>query len=77
MTPVRLEPAALRSRDKHSTTEPLPSQVNHMQLFIIGGFKIFHKLGSEDFKKFLVLKMSTVFRISAGLQSTHQGLLHY
>ena len=26
MTPVRLEPAALRSRVKHSTTEPLRSQ---------------------------------------------------
>ena len=25
MTPVRLEPAALQSRDKHSTTEPLRS----------------------------------------------------
>ena len=25
MTPVRLEPAALRSRVKHSTTEPLRS----------------------------------------------------
>ena len=25
MTPVRLEPAAPRSRDKHSTTEPLRS----------------------------------------------------
>ena len=25
MTPVRLEPAALRSRTKHSTTEPLLS----------------------------------------------------
>ena len=28
MTPVRLEPAALRSRVKHSTTEPLRSQIN-------------------------------------------------
>ena len=27
MTPVRLEPAALRSRVKHSTTEPLRSQI--------------------------------------------------
>ena len=27
MTPVRLEPAALRSRVKHSTTEPLRSRV--------------------------------------------------
>ena len=27
MTPVRLEPAALRSRVKHSTTEPLPGCV--------------------------------------------------
>ena len=26
MTPVRLEPSALRSRVKHSTTEPLRSQ---------------------------------------------------
>ena len=26
MTPVRLEPAALRSRVKHSTTEPLGSR---------------------------------------------------
>ena len=28
MTPVRLEPAALRSRVKHSTTEPLRSLCN-------------------------------------------------
>ena len=28
MTPVRLEPTALRSRVKHSTTEPLRSQLN-------------------------------------------------
>ena len=27
MTPVRLEPAALRSRVKHSTTEPLRSLI--------------------------------------------------
>ena len=27
MTPVRLEPVALRSRVKHSTTEPLPSHM--------------------------------------------------
>ena len=29
MTPVRLEPAALGSRVKHSTTEPLRSQSNN------------------------------------------------
>ena len=28
MTPVRLEPAALRSRVKHSTTEPLRSPID-------------------------------------------------
>ena len=27
MTPVRLEPVALRSRVKHSTTEPLRSKI--------------------------------------------------
>ena len=32
MTPVRLEPAALRSRVKHSTTEPLRSQ------FMVAGY---------------------------------------
>ena len=32
MTPVRLEPAALRSRVKHSTTEPLPSRSEHIEL---------------------------------------------
>ena len=30
MTPVRLEPAALRSRVKHSTTEPLRSLFLHL-----------------------------------------------
>ena len=30
MTPVRLEPATLRSRVKHSTTEPLRSQVTYL-----------------------------------------------
>ena len=32
MTQVRLEPAALRSRVKHSTTEPLPS-INKMLVY--------------------------------------------
>ena len=31
MMPVRLEPAALRSRVKHSTTEPLRSQYDDQQ----------------------------------------------
>ena len=30
MTPVRLEPAALRSRVKHSTTEPLRSRLRNV-----------------------------------------------
>ena len=33
MTPVRLEPVALRSRVKHSTTEPLRSMNVHVKLF--------------------------------------------
>ena len=31
MTPVRLEPAALRSRVKHSTTEPLRSRKSYVK----------------------------------------------
>ena len=34
MTPVRLEPAALRSRVKHSTTEPLRSLLLKMLLTV-------------------------------------------
>ena len=34
MTPVRLEPAALRSRVKYSTTEPLRSQYEPCVLFV-------------------------------------------
>ena len=34
MTPVRLEPAALRSRVKHSTTEPLRSQIIIQEIVI-------------------------------------------
>ena len=37
MTPVRLEPAALRSRVKHSTTEPLRSLVVLFVVFFGGG----------------------------------------
>ena len=35
VTPVRLEPAALRSRVKHSTTEPLRSQDLYLPLKVI------------------------------------------
>ena len=38
MTPVRLEPAALRSRVKHSTTEPLRFQVSLAAVNQIGVF---------------------------------------
>ena len=34
MTPVRLEPAAFRSRVKHSTTEPLALRVLGLLIFI-------------------------------------------
>ena len=35
MTPVRLEPAALQSRVKHSTTEPLRSLQNVLYLGVL------------------------------------------
>ena len=35
MTPTRLEPAALRSRVKHSTTEPLRSLVLILMLVVV------------------------------------------
>ena len=42
MTPVRLEPAALLSRIKHSTTEPLRS------LWTEIGIRIYHELSKQD-----------------------------
>ena len=41
MTPVKLEPAAPRSRVKHSTTEPLGSPVTFDLLFLEIMFLIF------------------------------------
>ena len=35
MTPVRLEPAALRSRVKHSTTEPLRSRLCRLSFYVM------------------------------------------
>ena len=42
MTPVRLEPAALRSRVKHSTTEPLRSLINGSKVYPGESSFIFH-----------------------------------
>ena len=40
MTPVRLEPAAPRSRVKHSTTEPLRSYVHVQMSWVVLLFSI-------------------------------------
>ena len=51
MTPVRLEPAALRSRVKHSTTEPLRSlnwEVIKYHILVIELSMICLNTGPED-----------------------------
>ena len=64
VTPVRLEPAAPRSRVKHSTTEPLRSQELSMKKFYNLGacpgqlHEDFHLLSNAD--SFCVLKFLTV-----------------
>ena len=51
MTPVRLEPAALRSRVKHSTTEPLRSLIGRLKTcsiyvqFYASCFETLHMFG--------------------------------
>ena len=71
MTPVRLEPAALRSRVKHSTTEPLRSHLAHVTwgkisglfpcadpgIFVRGGPGQSDKKCSDVFLFFLVLSL--------------------
>ena len=51
MTPVRLEPAALRSRVKHSTTEPLRSLLylptDPKNIADVTGNKIFFSFGID------------------------------
>ena len=44
MKPVRLEPAALRSQVKHSTTEPLRSLFSRAGQLIKSGGRSFHSL---------------------------------
>ena len=49
MTPVRLEPAALRSRVKHSTTEPLRSLVVvAINLIVLSADNLCKQLGSRS-----------------------------
>ena len=45
MRPVRLEPAALRSRVKHSTTEPLLSHI-----LVGGGEGLYYLVGVHTYK---------------------------
>ena len=51
MTPVRLEPAALRSRVKHSTTEPLRSHICEVMMCSMQGVI---KRSLEEFVYFLM-----------------------
>ena len=46
MTPVRLEPAALRSRVKHSTTEPLRSLESEFKM-VLNEMEKYSKLKQE------------------------------
>ena len=73
MTPVRLEPAALRSRVKHSTTEPLRSQGNHLIELTYWGEKrigfLIHKQSE------LVLK--TCLDIEGLAKDKYQALTHH
>ena len=63
MTPVRLEPAALRSRVKHSTTEPLRSL--EMDGFLLKGErlivpKVMHKIVPKGIHKEMLDKIYNV-----------------
>ena len=70
VTPARLEPAALRSRIKHSTTEPLRSLL-HLLFFTFCKNtipKVF--ADSDDHKKFECLKYSTVVFLKDPIRRT-------
>ena len=56
MTPVRLEPAALRSRVKHFTTEPLRS------LRFVCELTVHDKLKSEQMACLLFFKYNALFK---------------
>ena len=61
MMPVRLEPAALRSRVKHSTTEPLRS----LKIFVC------LKFSDDEFIMLINVKMSTIVGILTFMSRIH------
>ena len=77
MTPVRLEPAALRSRVKHSTTEPLRSLTNsdvtlktiHINWLKIGWF------GFADEPLFILKEIMLMLCASAGALLCLDGII--
>ena len=79
MTPVRLEPAAVRSRVKHSTTEPLRSPVHfvleikvHTTIACMRGSRKFCQRGSNLNKFFFSLMRGGKIKIP--LLAGHQRL---
>ena len=72
MTPVRLEPAALRSRVKHSTTEPLRSLqvvVRHNLFFDI-------QLDMSSLMSWVTQVYGKLLTMSEGYAQIHLLVLH-
>ena len=65
VTPVRLKPASLRSRVKHSTPEPLHS-LAHLEPLAQVCQKVYHNFSSFQFSKVLLLLLSSsLFRFAS------------
>ena len=65
MTPVRLEPAALQSRVKHSTTEPLRS-------LFVGQYRFLPKLHGGISSNLIVMILVWSFKFFKDLYSLHE-----
>ena len=66
MTPVRLEPATLRSRVKHSTTEPLRSRLrNAFDITIMQTIKRYYMLQQLELRFVLQIEWCITHHIRA------------
>ena len=77
VTPVRLEPAALQSRVKHSTTEPLRSldwgcvlQRWHHELVVLFGWTTATAPGSQSVDPRCEATVTQVVRLVSGIAAT-------
>ena len=74
MTPVRLEPTALRSRVKHSTTEPLRSLLNGFNIGFNAYAIVGHRLADQLIPQLLMEQVDALSIQCRQIEHMHEGV---